>query len=77
MRSLAILYSEHDDEKCFLWSILLKLYPSKESHPYRVSNHRQSFNELNIQKFDISNGFECSDFQKFEKFNKLSQKFLI
>ena len=30
------------------------------------------FSELNIDSFDFSNGFRCSDVYKFEKLNNLS-----
>ena len=31
------------------------------SHPSRVRNYLQYFNELNIDDFVITNGFKCSD----------------
>ena len=57
---------------CFLWSILASLYPCNKSHPNRVSNYRQYFNELNIQGFDFTNGFKCSDVHKFNEIINLS-----
>ena len=37
-----------------------------------MSNYRLYFNELNIQGFDLTNGFKCSDVHKFNELNKLS-----
>ena len=53
-------------------SILASLYPCNNNHPNRVSNYRQYFNELNIQGFDFTNGFGCSDVHKFNELNNLS-----
>ena len=72
VRSNAILNIENNDKYCFLWSILASLYPCNNNHPNRVSNYRQHFNELNIQEFDFTNGFKCSDVHKFNELNKLS-----
>ena len=71
MRSNAILNFENNDKFCFLWSILAYLHPC-DNHPNRVSNYRQYFNELNIQNFDFTNGFKCSDVHKFNELNNLS-----
>ena len=72
LRSNAILNNENNDKYCFLWSILASLYPCNNNHPNRVSNHRQNFNSLNIQDFDFTNGFKCSDVHKFNDLNNLS-----
>ena len=72
MRSFAILYSENNDEYCFLWSILAYLHPCNNNHPNRVSNYEQYFTELNIESFDFTNGFRCSDVRKIEKKSNLS-----
>ena len=42
------------------------------NHPNTVANYRQYFNKLNIEGFDFSNGFKCSDVHKFEKFYNFS-----
>ena len=42
------------------------------SNGQRVSNYKYYFDELNIEGFDFSNGFKCSDVKKFEKLNNLS-----
>ena len=55
-----------------MWSILAKLHPCENSHSDRVSNYKPYFNELNIEGFDFSNGFKCSDMYRFEKLNNLS-----
>ena len=72
LRSNAILNNEKNDKYCFLWSILASLHPCIHNHPNRVSNYRQYFNELNIQGFDFSRGFKCSDVHKFNELNNLS-----
>ena len=72
LRSNAILKIENNDKYCFLWSILAYLHPCNNNHPNRVSNYRQYFNELNIQGFDFSEGFKCSDVHKFIELNNLS-----
>ena len=71
LRSNAILNMELI-EYCFLWSLLANLHPCNNTHSNRVSNYRQYFNELNIQDFDFTNGFRCSDIQEFEKLNNLT-----
>ena len=72
LRSNAILNIENNDKFCFLWSILAYLHPCNNNHPNRVSNYKQYFNELNIQDFDFSRGFKCSDVHKFNELNNLS-----
>ena len=72
LRTNAILNIENNDKYCFLWSILALLHPSNNIHPNRVSNYKHYFNELNIQDFDFSNGFRCSDVHKFNELNNLS-----
>ena len=72
LRSNAILNIENNDKYCFLWSILAYLYACNNNHPNRVSNHNQYFNELNIQGFDFTSGFKCSDVHRFNELNNLS-----
>ena len=72
LRSNAILNIENNDKYCFLWSILAWLYPCNNNQPNRVSNYKQYFNELNIQSFDFSKGFRCSDVHKLNELNNLS-----
>ena len=72
LRSNAILNIENNDKYCFLWSILAYLHPYNNNHPNRVSKYRQYFNELNIQDFDFTNGFRCSDVHEFNEINILS-----
>ena len=71
LRTNAILNIENNDKYCFLWSILASLYPCI-NRPNRVSNYRQYFNQLNIQDFDFTNKFKCSDVHKFNELNNLS-----
>ena len=72
LRSNAMLNIENNDKYCFLWSILSYLHPCNNNHPNRVSNFRQYFNEINIQGFDFTKGFKCSDLHKFNELNNLS-----
>ena len=72
LRSNAILNVEKNDKYCFLWSILAWLHPCNNNHPNRVSDYKQYFNELNINGFDFTNGFRCSDVHKFSELNNLS-----
>ena len=72
LRSNAILNIENNDKYCFLWSILVYLHPCKINHPNRDSNYRQYFNELNIQDFDFTNGFQCSHVLRFNEINNFS-----
>ena len=72
LRSNAILNIENNDEYCSLWSMLAYLHSCNNNHPNRVSNYRQYFNELNIQGFDFSRGFRCSDVHNFNESNNLS-----
>ena len=72
LRSNAILNVENNDKYCFVWSVLAWLYPCNNNHPNRVSNYKKYFDELNIQDFDFSNGFKCSNVHKFNSLNNLS-----
>ena len=72
LRSNGILNNQNNDKYCFIWSILASLHPCENSHPNRVNNYVQYFNELNLQNFDFTNGFKCSDVHKFNELNNLS-----
>ena len=72
LRSSAILNIQNNDKYCFIWSILASLHPCESTHPSRVSNYSQYFNELIFQNFDFTNGFKCSDVHKFNELNNLS-----
>ena len=63
---------EEEDKYRFLWSILAYLHPCNNNQPNRVSNYRQYFNELNIQDFDLTNGFKCSHVHSLNELKKLS-----
>ena len=71
LRSNAILNIENNERYCFIWSILASLHPCNNIHPNRVSNYKQYFNELNIQGFDFSYGFKCSDVHRLNELNNL------
>ena len=72
LRTNAILNIENNDKYCFIWSILASIHPCNINHPNRVLSYKKYFNELNIQGFDFSKGFNCSDVQKFNEMNNLS-----
>ena len=72
LRSSAILNVQNNDKYCFIWSILASLHPCENTHPSRVNNYLQYFNELNVQSFDFTNGFKCSDVHRFNELNNLS-----
>ena len=68
-----MLNIENIDKYCFIWSILAYLHPCNNSHPKKVKNCSQYFDELNIEGFVFTNGFKCSDLHKFKKINTLSK----
>ena len=72
LRSNALINIKNNENFCSIWSILASLHPCKADHPNRVSNYKQYFDELNIEGFDYTNGFRCSDDHKFENLNKIS-----
>ena len=72
LRSNAILKIQNVDKYCFIWSILAYFHPCNNSHPTRVQNYLQYFNELNIEVFDFTKGYRCSDVHRFDKINNLS-----
>ena len=72
LRSNAILNIQNNDNYCFTWSFLPSLHPCENTHPSRVNNYLQYFNELNFQSFDFTNGFKCSDVHRFNELNNLS-----
>ena len=75
LRSNAVLDIENTDRYCFIWSILAWLHSCNNNHPNRVSNYKQYFDELNIQGFNFTNGFKCSDVHQFDELNNLSVYF--
>ena len=72
LRSDAILNIQNNDKYCFIWSISASLRTCENTHPSRVNNYSQNFNELNFQSFDFTNGSKCSDVHKFNELNNLS-----
>ena len=72
LRSNANLNIQNNDKYCFIWSILASLYPCENTHPTRLNNYSQYFNELNFQSFDFTNGFKCSNGHEFNELNNLS-----
>ena len=72
LRSNAILNIQNNDKYCFLWSILAFLHPCENSHPSRVRSKIQHYDEIKFEGFDFTDGFKCSDVQRFERRNNLS-----
>ena len=72
LKSNATLNIAIFDKYFSLWSNLAHVQPCDNSHLSRVKTYRQYFNEINIEGFDFSTGFGCSDVHKFEKLNTLS-----
>ena len=75
LRTSTKIFFENDFKTCFLLSTLAGLHPCKTINPYRVSKYRQYSDELNLQRFDFTNGFNCSDVFVFENSNNLSLNF--
>ena len=72
LRSNPILIIGNSDNYCFIWSTLAYLHPCESTHLSRVENYLQYFNELDIEGFDFTNGFKCSDVHKVNELNNLS-----
>ena len=70
--SSAMVNMENDNTYCFIWSMLASPELCNSSHLNRVSDYRKCFIELNLQVFDFSKEFKCSDVHEFEKLNNLS-----
>ena len=72
LKSNAVINIKNNDKFCSFWSYLVSIHHCESDHPNRVSIYKQSFDELNIDVLDFTNGFKCSDIHKFEKINTLS-----
>ena len=60
-----------NDEKCFLWSILVSLHPVQHrNNPNRVSKYQGYEHELNMT--GIQNPKDIKDIGKFEYKNNIS-----
>ena len=73
LRLNALLNFDKDDKYCFVWLILAKLHPCKNTHPNRLTNYKQYSTELNLEGFNLVNGFKSSDVHIFGKINNLSK----
>ena len=58
---------ENIDKYCFIWSILASLHPCNKNPCNRVSNYKLYSEYLNINAFDFTNGFKCSDVHKINE----------
>ena len=75
MTSNTILKIQNDDKYCFIWSILVYFHSmadSENGHAKTVSKYRQTFDELNIDGFDFTNGLSGKDMHRNEKSNIFS-----
>ena len=61
-----VLNIQNKDQKCFLWSVLAKLYPAKD-HKQRVTHYIKYEKELNMEGIDYP--VKLESFKKFEKQN--------
>lgn len=68
-RSKSLVNVKNRDQKCFLYSILAKLYPARHN-PSRVSNYRQYTDKLDMK--GIQYPVKLSQIEKFEKQNQVS-----
>ena len=67
-KSRFIVNVQNNDDKCFLWSVLAKLYPQKE-HKERISKYKQYENELNLNGVNFP--MKIKSIRIFEKNNNL------
>ena len=59
------------DEKCFLWSVIAKLYGNPNDHdPYRVSHYTNYESRFNLQGINFP--LKLCDIPKFERQNNIS-----
>ena len=64
----SILNIQNNDQKCFVWSILAKLFsPEKNNHTTRVSNYTPYENRLNMNSIEYP--VKIKDTPKFETQN--------
>ena len=61
LSSSSLIKIKKDKKYRFIWSFSHSIHPCKKGHPDRVSIYRQCFNEINLESFDFSNDFKCSD----------------
>ena len=67
-RRTCILNIQNNDQKCFTWSILAKIYPPQQSnHTTRVSNYTPYEYQLNMNNIEYP--VKITDISKFEKQN--------
>ena len=63
-----ILNIQNTDQRCFIWSILAKIYPPQQSnHTTRVSNYTPYEDQLNMNGIEYP--VKIQDISKFEKQN--------
>ena len=67
-RRTCILNIQNNDQKCFTWSILAKIFPPQQSnHTTRVSNYTPYKYQLNMNNIEYP--VKITDISKFEKQN--------
>ena len=64
----AVLNVQNEDQKCFLWSVLAKLYPVK-NHTERLSNYTK--HEMDVKTNGITWPMKLDKIPKFEEMNEL------
>ena len=67
-RRTCILNIQNNDQKCFMWSTLAKIYPPQQSnHTTRVCNYTPYEDRLNMNNIEYP--VKITDISKFEKQN--------
>ena len=69
LRSNALINIKNNKKYCLIWPVLASIHPCENDHTNRISNIKDCFNELDINGFDFTDGFKCSDVHKFKKLN--------
>ena len=54
MLKKAIINTQNDDNKCFLWSVLAHIYPT-DKNPERVSKYKKYEKKLKHERLKIPN----------------------
>ena len=67
----AIINVENEDNKCFMWSVLVALHPiPRKANPERIDHYRPNVEEVNLDGIEYA--VTVSKIPKFEKQNKVA-----
>ncbi|KAJ8915272.1 hypothetical protein NQ315_014780 [Exocentrus adspersus] len=68
-RKRAVINVKNNDSFCFLWAVVLALYPAENKHPERITSYPHF---KDVLKYDsIQFPIKLNDIKKFEKLNGL------